>query len=83
MAFHPGFAHNGRFFVYYTAELTGGEDVLTDEEEALGITSMDHKVVVSEMRVSAADRDEADADFEKVLLELRQPYANHNGGEVS
>jgi glucose/arabinose dehydrogenase len=38
--------------------------------------------VVSEWRVSPADADRADAGSERVLLTVKQPFANHNGGAV-
>ena len=38
--------------------------------------------VVSRMRVSAADDDLADASSEQVILQVTQPYANHNGGNL-
>ena len=82
MAFHPKFSENGRFFVYYSTRLTE-DDPISEEEMEQGITSVDHKIIISEMRVSATNPNVADADYEKVLLQLNQPFANHNGGEVS
>ena len=38
---------------------------------------------VSEMRVSAKDTNRADHSFERVILDVPQPFADHNGGEVS
>lgn len=61
LAFHPGYASNGRFFVDYT--------------DPAGNT------VVSQFRVSAT-ADVADALSESVILQVTQPYANHNGGDV-
>lgn len=82
MAFHPKFSENGRFFVYYATRLTE-DDTISEEEAELGIDSLDHLIIISEMRVSAANPNLADADYEKVMLRLKQPFANHNGGEVS
>ncbi|KAK7111711.1 HHIP-like protein 1 [Littorina saxatilis] len=81
MAFHPKFSENGRFFVYYTMELEDDED-LTDEDIELGIDELDHKVRISEMRVSAANPNVADPNFENILLDIKQPFPNHNGGEL-
>jgi glucose/arabinose dehydrogenase len=66
LAFHPQFHTNGRLFVYYTTRKNG----------------------VELSRVSAfqsgllADGTLAQATGEQVLLEVVQPYANHNAGQV-
>ncbi len=61
VAFHPGYASNGRFFVNYTANGTG------------------LRTVIAEYRTSAADPNVADPT-ERVILEIGQPFRNHNGG---
>lgn len=61
VAFHPGYAGNGRFFVNYTSEEGGLH------------------TVIAEYHVSATDPDVADPN-EKVILEIPQPFRNHNGG---
>jgi glucose/arabinose dehydrogenase len=38
--------------------------------------------VISRFRVSASNPDSADPASEQVLLEVAQPYANHNGGRL-
>jgi glucose/arabinose dehydrogenase len=38
--------------------------------------------VISRFRVSSANPDSADASSEVVLLEVPQPYSNHNGGQI-
>ncbi len=64
MAFDPGYAGNGFFYVYYSA-------------------SSPRRSVVSRFSVSKADPDQADPDSELVLLQIDQPFSNHNGGTVS
>jgi uncharacterized repeat protein (TIGR03806 family) len=63
LAFHPQYAANGRFFVFYTHS--------------------DFYTRVSEFRVSADDPESADPGSERVLLDLRQPASNHNGGMLA
>ena len=60
LAFHPKFAENGQFFLYYTA------------------TSPRR----SELTRFTVDRASGKPDIRsaKVLLEIPQPYSNHNGG---
>jgi glucose/arabinose dehydrogenase len=65
MAFDPGYAANGAFYVSYTTD-----------DPTTGFTS-----VVSRFHVSA-DPDVAETD-EAVLLQLPQPYPNHNGGQIA
>uniref|UniRef100_A0A8C5C0H4 HHIP-like 2 n=1 Tax=Gadus morhua TaxID=8049 RepID=A0A8C5C0H4_GADMO len=66
MAFHPRYRDNGRFFVYYSV-LAGGRL---------------ERVRVSEMRVSERDQNVADPGSERVILEIDEPAANHNGGQI-
>ncbi|GIW97416.1 MAG: hypothetical protein KatS3mg111_0749 [Pirellulaceae bacterium] len=42
----------------------------------------DHRTVVSQFRVSSEDPHRADRASEEVLLEVKQPYQNHNGGSM-
>ena len=72
LAFHPQFASNGRFFVYYSAPVTprGG-----------GIIA-DHINTLSEFRTSTTNTDRADAASERVVLVFGQPQPNHSGGAL-
>jgi len=69
--FHPEFADNGRFFVYYSAPL---RDEAPDD--------FNHTSRVSEFQVSEDDANLADADSEQVILEVDEPQFNHNGGQI-
>jgi glucose/arabinose dehydrogenase len=71
LAFHPGYADNGRFFVYYSAPLRPGAPA-----------GYNHTARVSEFRVSAADANRADPASERVVLEIDKPQFNHNGGTL-
>jgi glucose/arabinose dehydrogenase len=68
MAFHPRYKENGEFFVYYTAKRQRQDEP--------------HMSVISRFRVSPDDPNRADPDSEEVLMRIRQPYWNHNGGTV-
>lgn len=72
LAFHPDYATNGRFFVYYSGPL----DADADEE-------WDHTAQISEFMVSDSDPDRADHDSERIVLQVDQPQFNHNGGTVA
>lgn len=72
LAFHPEFAENGRFFVYYSAPLRDGAP-----------DGWDHTSRISEFAVRADDRNQADPDSERVVLEVDQPQSNHNGGSIA
>ncbi|XP_008397076.1 HHIP-like protein 2 [Poecilia reticulata] len=66
MAFHPKYRRNGRFFIYYSIQFYGKVD----------------KIRISEMKVSAGDMNVADPYSERVILEIEEPAANHNGGQL-
>ncbi|MDD4455585.1 MAG: PQQ-dependent sugar dehydrogenase, partial [Candidatus Methanomethylophilaceae archaeon] len=72
LAFHPEFAENGRFFVYYSAPLRAGAP-----------EGWDHTSQISEFAVSAGGENRADPDSERVILEVDQPQSNHNGGSIA
>lgn len=61
LAFHPAYATNGKFYVYYTN--TAGDSV------------------IAEYTVSG-DPDRADGGSRRVIMELHQPFSNHNGGMI-
>lgn len=63
LTFHPNYAENGEFFVYYTA-------------------SSPRRSVLSRFKVSADDANKADLLSEEVILEVEQPYGNHNGSTI-
>jgi glucose/arabinose dehydrogenase len=62
LAFHPGFATNKLFYVYYTRH---------DPRRS----------VISEFKVGVGDV--VDLASERVVMEVAQPYGNHNGGQIS
>lgn len=72
LAFHPQYADNGRFFVYYSAPLAEGAP-----------EGWDHTSHLSSFQVSADDENVADAASEQVIMTVDQPQSNHNGGHIT
>lgn len=70
LAFHPDYATNGRFFVYYSAPLS-----------PTAPPDFNHTSHISEFHVSD-DPNLADPGSEQILLQVDQPQSNHNGGTV-
>lgn len=64
LAFHPSYASNGTFFVYYTT---------LREQETFS--------VLSRFRVTE-NPDVADPESEELVLEQRQPFVAHKGGQL-
>ncbi len=71
-AFHPQFASNGRFFVYYSAPLRPG----APEDH-------DHTSHISEFRLDPDHPDRADPDSERLVMAVDQPQRVHNGGTLA
>ncbi len=71
LAFHPDYAENGRFFVFYSAPLRDGAPA--------GWKCTSH---ISEFLVSSAPH-RADPDSERILLQVDKPQFNHNGGSIA
>jgi len=64
LAFHPKFASNGQFYVYYTTK------------------KRPHVSYISEFRTFQDQPEIGDPQSERVLMEIQQPYWNHNGGTL-
>lgn len=71
LAFHPHYADNGRFFVYYSAPLRDGAPA-----------GFNHTSHIAEFHVSG-DPNVADPASERILLQVDSPQFNHNGGTVA
>jgi glucose/arabinose dehydrogenase len=71
LAFHPDYADNGRFFVYYGGPL-----------RAEGPDGFDHTNFVAEYKVSG-NSDQADAASGKIILAMDHPQGNHNAGTLA
>jgi uncharacterized repeat protein (TIGR03806 family) len=69
LAFHPNYATNGQFYVWYTlTTTTGAGGGLHDR--------------LARFRVSATDPNVADPNSEQPLISQRDEAANHNGGQL-
>ena len=68
LAFHPRYQENGELFVYYTAKRQRADEP--------------HMSIISRFRVSADDPHRADPDSEEIIMRIRQPFWNHNGGTI-
>jgi glucose/arabinose dehydrogenase/plastocyanin len=71
LAFHPEYAQNGRFYVYYSAPLRQGAPA-----------DWDHTSHISEFSVSANDPNVADPNSERIIMQVDQPQFNHNAGAI-
>lgn len=72
LAFHPQYADNGRFFVYYSAPL---------RSEAPA--DFNHTSHLSEFSVSTDTPDMADPASERILMQIDQPQFNHDAGSIT
>ena len=45
-------------------------------------TSSPRRTIISRFQVSSANSELADINSELILLEINQPYSNHNGGQI-
>jgi glucose/arabinose dehydrogenase len=75
IAFHPGFATNHLFYVYYNQRNPRDQH---SQPQNYPIRS-----VISEFAISANDPDQADLKSERIVLEVPQPFGNHKGGELA
>jgi quinoprotein glucose dehydrogenase len=74
LAFHPGFATNQLFYVYYNQK---------NENRNSRPLNFPIRSVISEFKVSETNADLADLKSERVILEVPQPFGNHKGGELA
>lgn len=75
LAFHPQFATNRKFYVYYQLPPNPGGPTPS--------TSWNNLTRISEFMASAGNNNVADMGTERVLLEMDDPQSNHNGGTLA
>src|SRR5580658_10510365 len=68
IAFHPGFATNHLFYIYYNQK---------NENQNSRPLNFPIRSVISEFSVSSSDPDAADLGSERIILEVPQPFGNH------
>ena len=79
IAFSPGLATNGLFYIYYTQPNSQGDQDRLRHGMPLFFP---YRSIVSSMKVSANDPVKADTNTEHILMEVLQPFPNHKGGEL-
>ena len=67
LAFHPQFATNHKFYIYYQLPPRTGNNLSR----------------ISEFQTSSSNANVVDMASEKILLELNDPQSNHNGGTLA
>lgn len=67
MAFHPDYTTNGYFYLYYT-----------NKQGTVGAGDME----IARFKVNAIDPNIADLSSHVTLLNIPEPYSNHNGGRL-
>lgn len=75
LAFHPQFATNHRFFIYYQRPPNAGGPTPS--------TNWNNLSRISEFRTTAGNDNAADMTTERIILEMDDPQSNHNGGTIA
>jgi glucose/arabinose dehydrogenase len=75
LAFHPQYATNGKFYVYYQLPPRPG-----GPQSGVNWNNLSR---ISEFKVSTSNSNQADMGSERILLEMDDPQSNHNGGTLA
>ncbi len=73
VAFHPRYKNNGLLYVNYTTRQNGLLNYITRQN---GL-----QTIIAEFKRTSVNR--ANPARERVLLKVRQPWGNHNGGQLA
>jgi glucose/arabinose dehydrogenase len=74
-AFHPQFASNRKFYIYYQLPPRPGGPT--------PVNNWNNLSRISEFQASVANNNAADMSTERILLEMDDPQSNHNGGTLA
>ena len=69
LAFDPSYATNHTFYVFYTSIHRGG--------------TLPYYDILARYTTSATDPDKADPASGQIILQIDDPYSNHNGGMIA
>ena len=75
LAFHPQYASNRKFYVYYQLPPRPGGPT--------PVNNWNNLSRISEFLASTADPNVADMASERILLDIDDPQSNHNGGTLA
>jgi hypothetical protein len=81
LAFHPGYACNGRFFTYTSEPFLGAPP--TFPTTLPPNTDPNHQDVVAEWHANSPGNPAAGATFVKELMRIDHPQFNHNAGDIT
>jgi glucose/arabinose dehydrogenase len=92
LAFAPDYATSGRFFINYVGSNpnTNPGDSIRDGDIAWsfatngGTRTATHsgRTVIAEFQINPANRDVADTNTERMIINIPQDFTNHNGGHI-
>jgi glucose/arabinose dehydrogenase len=75
LAFHPQFATNHRFFIYYQLPPRAGGPAVGSNWNNLSR--------IAEFKTTGDNSNAADMGSERIILEMDDPQSNHNGGSIA
>ena len=82
LAFHPDYASNRKFYVFYTAPPPAGGP--TTDAGNTGLPKVwNNTTRISEFRASSSNSNTADLNSERIIFEEPHPQFNHNGGTIA
>jgi len=81
IAFHPKYAHNGKFYLY-TSEPPGAGPVTFPSTLPPG-TAPNHQTVLAEWRANCPGNPAKGATFVHDLIRIDHPQFNHNAGDIT